>query len=109
MKQQIEQLIDPPSPTGLIGNLIKDRRIELKMSAQSLGLAVGLTRASISNIEMGRQVITIDRLFLFCEALRIDILDLLQPLSGQSSRLKRVEEAIDRIYDAWYERFGETI
>lgn len=93
----------------IIGALIRKRRIELGMPCDVLAKSVGLTRASINNIEFGRQEIVVSRLHSFCEALEIDILDLLQPLSSHRSVHSRLEAKITKINEFIYANFGVNL
>jgi len=78
-----------------IGKLMRKRRAELGMSSQQLGEAVGLTRASISNIENGRQRITVDKLGDIALVLQCDRWDqLLPPLQSQFEQPQGLKEKI---------------
>ncbi len=54
-----------------IGNRIKDRRKELKMSQKDLGNMVGLTSATISRIEDGSRTLTQENITKFTQALEV--------------------------------------
>lgn len=54
-----------------IGNRIKDRRKELKMSQKDLGNMVGLTAATISRIEDGSRTLTQENITKFTQALEV--------------------------------------
>lgn len=54
-----------------IGNRIKDRRKELKMSQRDLGNMVGLTAATISRIEDGSRKLTQENITKFTQALEV--------------------------------------
>lgn len=54
-----------------IGNRIKDRRKELKMSQKDLGNMVGLTSATISRIEDGSRKLTQENITKFAQALEV--------------------------------------
>lgn len=54
-----------------IGNRIKDRRKELKMSQKDLGNMVGLTAATISRIEDGSRKLTQENITKFTKALEV--------------------------------------
>lgn len=57
----------------IIGSQIKTKRTELNLSQEDLALKVDLARTSISNIEVGRQQVTISVLYDICHELQIDI------------------------------------
>jgi transcriptional regulator with XRE-family HTH domain len=63
MKQAAEALYED------IGCRIADRRRALSMTQLQLARAIGLQRASVANIESGRQAILVDTLYLIAEAL----------------------------------------
>lgn len=65
----------------LLGNQIKTRREELRINQIDLGLKAGIGRASISNIESGRQKPPLSVLYQICNALDIDIQVLLPTYS----------------------------
>ena len=60
-----------------LGANLKKRRDSLGFSQKSFGEKVGLSRASIANVERGEQAINIEQLYKFAEALRIAPADLL--------------------------------
>jgi len=53
------------------GGAIKEARIALKMRQEELGEKVGLSRASIINIEQGRQRVLLEDIFHFAKALKM--------------------------------------
>lgn len=57
----------------LLGERIRTRREELKLSQVELSEKAGLGRSSISNIEKGRQSPPLAVLYQICSALNIDI------------------------------------
>ncbi|MEO5910835.1 MAG: helix-turn-helix transcriptional regulator [Pelobium sp.] len=57
----------------IIGSQIKKKRTDLSVSQEDLALKVGLARTSISNIEVGRQQVTISVLYDICHELQIDV------------------------------------
>lgn len=60
-----------------IGFSVRERREALCLSQQQLADAVGLMRTSITNIEKGRQVTTIEHLYALGAALQCDPRELL--------------------------------
>jgi transcriptional regulator with XRE-family HTH domain len=54
-----------------VGARIEQIRTALGITQEELSKKVGLTRTSITNIEAGRQVITLDGLLKFCESFHI--------------------------------------
>lgn len=64
----------------LIGSRIAARRKDLRLKQVEVAAQIGLTRASLANIEKGRQKIMMHQIYRIAEALRIEsILDLVPP------------------------------
>src|ERR687885_334635 len=61
----------------LVGEKIADIRQEKKMSQLDLAAIVGMSRASIVNIEKGRQHVSLHLLWQLADALGTDIIDFL--------------------------------
>jgi len=60
-----------------VGRRIKDRRLAARMSQERLAAAANLSRASISNIEAGRQQVYLHHLVAIADALKADLHSLL--------------------------------
>jgi transcriptional regulator with XRE-family HTH domain len=69
-----------------LGQQIAARRRGLKMTQQKLATAVGMSRASIANIECGRQNVLLHHLYRFAEALKMSNAADLLPTAVGSSR-----------------------
>jgi transcriptional regulator with XRE-family HTH domain len=66
------------------GRLLRLHREKRKgLTQEKLGLLVGLSRTSITNIEKGRQHVALHQLFAIAEALRVRP-DALLPLAGET-------------------------
>ena len=63
-----------------LGELIRRRRLDAKLTQRELANRVGLTRASITQIEHGRQKVLIHTLYVIAEALGVNPNALLPPL-----------------------------
>jgi transcriptional regulator with XRE-family HTH domain len=64
----------------LIGSRIAARRKDLRLKQVEVAAQIGLTRASLANIEKGRQKIMMHQIYRIADALRIEsILDLVPP------------------------------
>lgn len=55
-----------------LGRLVRQHRERLGMSQDTLGQAIELSRASVANIETGRQRIPLHHLYRLARALKID-------------------------------------
>ncbi len=66
-----------------IGARIRSERIEANLSQEELGLRVGLTRTSISNIELGQQKVQIHTLYEIASLLNVPLTALLPPSPSQ--------------------------
>jgi transcriptional regulator with XRE-family HTH domain len=64
-----------------LGQLVRQHRERLNMNQETLGTAIGLSRASIANIETGRQRIPLHHLYRLARALKVEAHSLL-PTSG---------------------------
>ena len=79
----------------LVGKKIHNARKDLKLTQRDLAKAVGLTPASISNIELGIQTIQLEHLYKIALILKLDIADLLpsiKALHEQSSLDKAIKK-----------------
>ena len=64
-----------------IGKRIKERREERQVTQEALSASIDISRASISNIELGRQQTPISVLYAIAEHLGGEIMDLLPSMS----------------------------
>lgn len=70
----------------VIGEHIRRRRKLLKLTQEKLAPRLGISRASLANIETGRQRLLVDQLFAVAEALNLAPSDLLPtPKSADTS------------------------
>ena len=67
------------------GQLVRRHRERLGLNQAEIGKAIGLTRASIANIETGRQRIPLHHLYSLALALKVDAHALLPTASGGAS------------------------
>ena len=74
-----EQAMNPPPVYAIIGESIRTRRRQLKWTQERLAKQLGISRASLANIETGRQQILAHQIYNFAEQLELDITDLLPP------------------------------
>jgi transcriptional regulator with XRE-family HTH domain len=69
-----------------IGTIIRGRRRRLEWPQETLAARLGISRATLANIETGRQRVLVHQLYAFAEALQLKPSDLLPPASeGQSA------------------------
>lgn len=86
----------------ILGDRIKDRRLSLEMSQTDLSLILkDLKRASISNIEKGRQHPPLDTVYRICDALRLDIHTILPTYSEVLDYIEKnnTDSKIERFLD----------
>ena len=67
-----------------VGARIKNRRRHLKWTQERLAQRLGLSRASLANIEIGRQNVLLHRLYHIAATLEVAVVDLLPSLPGPS-------------------------
>jgi transcriptional regulator with XRE-family HTH domain len=65
-----------------IGQLIRRRRENRGLPQQKVADEIGLSRASVTNIEAGRQRIFLDQLVAICRVLEIELSDVQSVLAG---------------------------
>ncbi len=77
------------------GRLLAAQRKRVALSQTEFGKLVGLSRASITNLERGRQAVQLHQLYLFASVLEISLLDLLPslPNAQPNVNLRELEEA----------------
>lgn len=71
-----------------LGRAIAARRKTLAMTQASLAKAVGLSRPSVANIEVGRQNVLVHQLYRIADALQMTPAQLL-PLAGSAAKHDR--------------------
>lgn len=79
-----------------LGQLVRRHRNRLSMSQETLSEKLGLSRASVANIEAGRQHIPLHHLYSLARALRVEPHTLLpsQEARSDSSARPRISSAI---------------
>ena len=71
-----------------IGARIRSRRRQLRLTQETLACRLGLSRASLANIETGRQSVLVHRLYPLAQALGLSVADLLPPLPSVSTNTR---------------------
>lgn len=61
----------------IVGERIKSKREKLEITQNQLSENLGISRASVSNIEVGRHQVTLGSLYEISQILKIDISELL--------------------------------
>ncbi len=74
-----------------VGKAIAVRRDELELTQQALADAVGLSRASLANIETGRQKILLHYLYRIAATLKVPRIEDLLPVSVQPIEFSKPE------------------
>jgi transcriptional regulator with XRE-family HTH domain len=83
----------------MIGNRIKSLRTERSLSQEDLSLQLNLSRASISNIELGRHQIPLFLLYELSLFFKIDIHDLIPSIEDIQSNLNSNNPELSKILD----------
>jgi len=83
----------------MIGNRIKSLRTERSLSQEDLSLQLNLSRASISNIELGRHQIPLFLLYELTLYFKIDIHDLIPSIEEIQSNLNSNSPELSKILD----------
>lgn len=68
-----------------IGDAIRSRRKHLSLTQDKLATALQISRASLANIEAGRQKVLVHHLYDIADALHLDVKDLLVEMSKAST------------------------
>lgn len=81
-----------------LGRLVSERRKRVKITQEALAKSLGLSRASVTNIERGKQPVQLHLIFKIAEILNIGVLELIpMPGSGDETHPIQVEEWLGRI------------
>lgn len=70
-------VIEATSLDAAVGARLKSLRVKANLNQGDIAQNVGLSRASISNIENGRQPVTIQTLWRIAQALEVSLRDLI--------------------------------
>ena len=76
--------MDSPWLYEEVGKRIKNRRKHLQLTQERLAQLLGLSRASLANIEIGRQNLLLHRLYQIAATLDVEIVDLLPSPPGRT-------------------------
>lgn len=75
----------------IIGERVRQRRKSFKMKQMALAAKVGISRASLANIEIGRQGVLVHQLYALADALKLSPQALLPDLIERPDKDERVE------------------
>src|SRR6185437_7062355 len=80
--------MNPESIYLHIGEVVRNRRRSSKprLTQEKLAQRVGISRASLANIETGRQSVLVHQLYALAEALKLAPSDFLPPASAADAR-----------------------
>jgi transcriptional regulator with XRE-family HTH domain len=79
-----------------LGRLVADRRKGAGLSQKALADSLGLSRASITNIERGKQPVQLHLIFKIANVLRVDVRELIPTLDDQIDSIQ-VKDWLNRI------------
>ena len=88
LRESINRPMNPESLYRHIGALIRSHRKKFKprWTQEKLANRLGISRASLANIEIGRQTIPVHQLYAFAEALKLSPADFLLPANDAGAR-----------------------
>ena len=78
------------------GRLVSDRRKGAGLSQKALADSLGLSRASITNIERGKQAVQLHLIFKIANVLRVDVRELIPALDEHVESIQ-VKDWLNRI------------
>ena len=74
-----------------LGQRVKERRKSIDLTQEQLSTQIGISRASIANIEAGRQLVFVHHLFAIAQVLGVDSVAMLLPLPKKG---RQIEESL---------------
>jgi transcriptional regulator with XRE-family HTH domain len=77
---------------AVFGRLVRTRREELRMTQSDLSTRIGLSRASVANIEGGRQAVLLHQLIALADALSLPAMDLIPSMQPKNEPPNLPEE-----------------
>ena len=82
-----------PSLYRRLGASIKARRRALQLTQQQLATQLGISRASLANVETGRQRVLVHQLYELAEQLNVGVQELL-PESSEADALQTLDDLL---------------
>lgn len=67
-----------------LGQRIRDERKKQQLSQEDFGALCAMGRATIANIEAGKQSVTLDQVYKFCIVLNVSLENLLPPINPKT-------------------------
>lgn len=100
--------------TRKIGVNIRKFRLKKDISQEALSLSAGLHPAYLGRLERGEKCPTIDTLYKICNALEIEVYELLdftgyENSSNTSQSILRIEKAISKLSESKQNKIAEII
>lgn len=69
-----------------LASALRSRRLQLNYTQEYIAFKLHMSQNAYSKLELGCTTISVSRLFELCNALEMDALDMLKPLTGVASR-----------------------
>ena len=96
---------------SVVGKRVRAGRAQVQLTQDELAQRVGLTRTSITNLELGRQKIQIHTLYAIADALKLPVISFLPDRPSRVSSTIRDElkgKRLDPAERAWAARILST-
>jgi transcriptional regulator with XRE-family HTH domain len=90
---------DPEMVYRVFGSRLRALRAQRDLPQEELAALSGLTRASIANIERGRQRVLLHQVIRFAEALQVTVADLIPERSSLTENAKSHTDYLMRLRD----------
>ena len=81
--------MDEEKLSRLVGQRVRSLRLRNDLNQQALAESVGISRASVANIETGRQPVSLINLYKLADTFRVDLIDLL-PAASEVKTAKKI-------------------
>lgn len=88
-KERILNLRESTSLKKALGNLVRQRRLDIGLSQEALGFECGLHRTYIGSIERGETNLSLENMAVLAISLRCEIVDLIPNLKTIRANTKK--------------------